>query len=87
MIPSRQYYEVPRTGGLPRQTESMRSGPHVLDLGQNTNLSGVSAYWYRSGYCEALAVLPHYPDLRSRAERYLPRRRGLCDHHGCGRGP
>ena len=49
-------------------TEPMRDGPFVLglDLGQNASLSGVGASWLRSGYCEAFAVLPHYPDLHSR---------------------
>lgn len=49
-------------------TEPMREGPFCLgiDLGQNASLSGVAAYWYRSGYCEAFAVLPHHPDLHSR---------------------
>ena len=49
-------------------TEPMRDGPFVLglDLGQNASLSGVAAYWLRTSYCEAFAVLPHYPDLHSR---------------------
>ena len=43
-------------------------GPYVLgvDLGQNQAQSAAAAYWPDSGYLDAFAVFPEYPDLSAR---------------------